>query len=214
MALYQDSHRTLQTAVERGCEIVQDYMSRDEHHVQYKKGMQGHYLGEQTNKSGSVWAKIFILVLKLGDSWKENIEDWDIDASLVPNANKTRWQEAPHIGDTQLEHTIVMLLQAFIDTPASFLGWKLPEAISKNGIADFASVIITGIKAAGVFEALNNPEFTSLELRDAARFQIDNNSGGDKKGIYARFQKSQHPIVYWIPNTWLVHSSRDIVTCA
>jgi hypothetical protein len=46
--------------VDRTCTITSDFISEDGYKIQYKRGMQGHFLGESTTSEGIRMAKIFI----------------------------------------------------------------------------------------------------------------------------------------------------------
>ncbi len=102
----------------------------------------------------------------------------------------------------KLDQTILALIQAWVATPADFIGRQFFELIKKQGATNVTSIIVQGIKNAGLYEVLNRSDFTLHDLYKAAQCRINHQMGAGKVGIYLRDQKSSNDVQHWDPDTW------------
>jgi hypothetical protein len=189
-------------SVDRACIITSDFISGDGYRIQYKKGMQGHFLGESTTPKGMRMAKIFIQGItehgpdqgqankwvpvdriEIGPHWRPNLKDWAID--LSPFKASVRWDPTKDkLSDDKVAKTINNLLQAFMDTPADFMGESFFRLVKNVGLGGMSSVILRGIKDAGIYEVLLQDNFTCKDILDAATCHINNSSGSGSRGKF------------------------------
>ena len=203
------------------CQINSDFTSRDGFNIKYRKGMQGHFLEERTHENMRM-GRIFIQgvtphgpkpedqnawvplsQLTKGAQWKDDINDWNFDISLLPH--NVRLPQVPSTTNDKLARTITALLQGFLDNPTPTTA-SYSDCVLREGVETVSSLIQQGIRDAGVYDILAQTDCNSAALSSAATCHIDGTHGRGKKGIYARFLTSKANVQYWKPNTRFVSS--------
>ncbi|KAF2125477.1 hypothetical protein P153DRAFT_113999 [Dothidotthia symphoricarpi CBS 119687] len=216
---------------EYGCMINRDFIDDNDKNdiISYKKGMQGHFLEERFSNVNTKVAKIYIrgvtdskeypnrwvprAFIDVGQPWKADFKDWKVEASLFTTiVDSRRWKTDREPDNSTLGKTVTKLVAAFRAQPPDYLGIKLSDFIDRyGGSASVSQTIIDGIKAAGLYNILNTPNFTMQDLLRQSKCKIPSSSSSKKAGVYARFHKSGPNVTHWKPNTTYAYTgfSRD-----
>jgi hypothetical protein len=215
-----------------GCTITQDYKHQD-CRTDIKKGMMGSCLGQAKNG----YAKIFIRgitesfqngvwvencwvpqeIVQKGKPWSADISDWHFKMSLKGTKLHGEVSKSNSADTSILGETITGLLNEFVENPAPFMGTKIQDLLNKRGslkkgstIDSLVAVIIQGIKNAGLYDTLNEPDFTDDDISLNAKHHIDPNFMGEMGGVYARFHRSTPAVQYWAKRTKYIYVGKTV----
>lgn len=174
------------------------------------------YRNTTTNEwHDNIWVPASYIDVK--GRWETDINKFKQQLDLVAGTfEPRRWEELPADwtwAGSVLGKTIQQLIAALHTNPASFLSDKLDDLVktTPGGVNGLTDIIITGIRKAGLYDVLNENDFTITDLYEAATDVItDDYRKGQGAGIYMRIHRSGEVLPYWKPDTSYVYVGKTV----
>jgi hypothetical protein len=179
--------------------------------IMYKAGMQGQALGMNEDKTQY---KVFIegvtegpgftnrwvpkAHVDLGPPWKADLNDWKLNVHLPTTILASQALAGSAAPDTTvLGRTVHLLVTAFRNSPSEVAPAELADYLQKLNVAAITHTILAGIKAAGIYNVLNNSNgFSATDLSNVAE-HITSATSSNESGVYARFHVSKKTVTHW-----------------
>lgn len=198
----------------------------DPNGIRFERGMEGQYLG-MSDKHLDM-ARIFIQgvtegdgftnrvyprkYLEIGKPWKSDIRDWRLSVNLTTKPfNANDWNKASQPDNTAFSKTIVRLIEAFVAASPPYASPKLVNYLEKVNIASASRKIIQGVKDAGLYTLLSNPQkFTVQDLMSKAKFKFKGSGSGTEGGVYARHHVSNNKVTQWEKKTSYLYTGKSV----
>ncbi len=145
-----------------------------------------------------------------GEPWKAEFDEQSFSFDLrETNFNPTQWRNVPGSDRSVLGKTVAKLLDAWYTSPAPFMGDYVRQLIDDADMNSIIRKFIAGVKAAGVYDALNKPNFTAADIKNAAT-AVDASYPQNQAGLYIRLHKSNSTVPYWKKNAAYAYGGHSV----
>lgn len=199
---------------------------KDPNGIQYKKGMEGQFLG-MSDKHPDM-ARIFIQGvtegdgftnrvfprqhLEIGKPWKSDIHDWHLTVNLeTKRFDPDDWKQDSQPDDTVFSKTVVCLVEAFVTAPPEYATPLLIAYLDKIQVEPVSRRIIDGVKKAGLYTLLSGSQsFTVHDLMAKAKLKFPGRSRETQGGVYARFHVSNDKVTQWKREKTYLYTGKSV----